>query len=120
MAQLGGHGLAATNTGPELGLGHRQLVPQYVCPDRRSVVRAVGRMGDTGPERATVREVELIGQVMRASTARAVTDNSPTLVLAELGVIRSCRRRPIAHAEAPTSHFLSWSSSLKETSCTRA
>ena len=112
--------VAATNTGRELGLGHCQLVSQYVRPDRPSVVRAVGRMGDTGPERATVREVERVAQVMRTGPASRLADNAPTLVLAELGVIRSCRRRPIAHAEAPTSHFFSWSSSLKETSCTSA
>ena len=46
-------------------------------------------MGDTGPERATVREVELVGQVMCACPASRVADNAPTLVLAELGVIRS-------------------------------
>ena len=123
VAQLGGHGLADRRhehrprtrpRSPPTGLA--------VCVTRSTVRspcgRADGRHGSGACDRPGGR-ARRSGDACLSCLAR-VADNSPTLVLAELGVIRSCRRRPIAHAEAPTSHFFSWSSSLKETSCTSA
>src|SRR5829696_8466278 len=91
------------HTSPEIGVRDLKLVAQDMAPDARTVGGSINRVGDPGTENATVREVELVCNVMSARTTSGISHWSPVFHLAELFVKLPGRLRP-GHRSDPTSH----------------
>src|SRR5699024_8414992 len=87
------------HTGPELGLGDIQLVPEDVRPQARSVARGVDGTRDPRPQDPPVRKGELVGDVVASLLAARSDDPGPPLRRAEGVVIASA---PPSHAPTST------------------
>jgi hypothetical protein len=88
--------------GPELCLGYLQLVPQDMTPQAGPVAAAIHRMRDPGAQDPSVRQDQLISDVMSTGAPARIADSLPSLGGTEGLVILAGGLRP-AHRGDPAS-----------------